>query len=53
MTEKYSLKKMLDEIKEDEEEASDSRTKLSRDGLKKLVAEKRKERKGSDRGQRP
>lgn len=52
MTEKFDLKRMLEEIQQDEARASETRTKLSRDALKKLVAEKRKERKGTAHGDR-
>lgn len=50
MPEKYDLKQMLEEIKLDETDATDSRLKLSKDGLRKLVAEKKKIRKGTHHG---
>jgi hypothetical protein len=46
MFEKYDLKKMLDEIKEDEELRSDTKdVKVSQDEIKKMLAKKRKGRK--------
>ena len=46
MFEKYDLKKMLDEIKEDEELRSDTKdVKVSQDEIKKMLATKRKGRK--------
>jgi hypothetical protein len=48
MAEKFDLKKMLEEIKEDETQGNKDRLKLSKDGLKKLVAERKKARKGAN-----
>ncbi len=46
MFEKHDLKKMLDEIKEDEELSSDTKdVKVSQDEIKKMLAKKRKGRK--------
>ena len=46
MFEKYNLKKMLDEIKEDESLRSDTKdVKASQDEIKKMLAEKKKGKK--------
>jgi len=46
MFEKYDLKKMLDEIKEDEELSSDTKhVKVSQDEIKKMLVKKRTGRK--------
>ncbi len=46
MFEKYDLKKMLDEIKEDEKLRLDTKdVKVSQDEIKKMLAKKRKGRK--------
>jgi hypothetical protein len=41
---KFNLKKMLDEIHEDQAAESTKHRKLSQDGVKRYVARKRKER---------
>ncbi len=46
MFEKYDLKKMLDEIKEDESLKGPQKEKISQDMIKKIMLEKLKEKKG-------
>ena len=46
MFEKYDLKKMLEEVKEDESMEVSSKGKVSQDKIKQMMLEKLKERKG-------
>lgn len=47
MTEKFDLKRMLEEIKQDEQTTESSRGKLSQDEIREIIARKKLARKGT------